>query len=270
MTRRMPAPSRLRGFTLLETALSVVAMGVVLGTIVVARTESGSKTSAVADASFMNEVVSRVFGFAQRNNRLPCPDVNADGFEDATDGVCPPDIKSGGVPYATLGIALSAPVGTGLDLRFVYGVYRGGGLAGTDLTVAGERSLPAPHAATSASHANRDDLKQAVISGMLQNVSASEVHVTGNDVDTGASDCQANVVANMAFVVAFSGNRNADEQGGDFDGAHLVDAVWSAGNRWASVKGNTCFVGPGKPVTPTYDDQVRAVSFVELLGVLNR
>jgi hypothetical protein len=216
----------------------------------------------------MDSAASRLFDFARRTGRLPCPDVSGDGFEDATDGVCAADLKSGGIPYATLGMVLSSPVGTGIDRQFIYSVYRGGGGALRDLTRAAERSVPVADVAGSSSYMNLDDLKQAVINALAAGLDNRELYVTGNDADSGPSNC-AQPVANMAFVLAYAGGGNADGAGGDFDGVNPAGG-WSQSNKWEAVKASVCFAGPGKPNTPTYDDQVRAVSFTELLGVLNR
>lgn len=260
------------GFTLLETALVVVVMGVVLISIMVARNQSATRSTA-SEAAFMDTAVSSLFKFVKRNNRLPCPDSNGDGLEDATAGVCTStSASSGGIPYLTLEMALSSPVGTGLDRQYVYGVYRGGNVAAKDLTLSAERSLPIAHVAPNASFKNLDDFKQALINAAAasQPVDPANLYVTGNDVNSGTSDCSTNQVANMAFVVAFAGARNADEEGSDFDGPNLLGVGWSDGTKWASVANATCYAGPGKAITPRYDDQVRAVSFTELMGVLSR
>lgn len=241
---------RQRGFSLLETALVVLTMGVVLGVSMVAQNQNASKSTA-SEAAFMDSIVSATYLYVQRNNRLPCPDsgASATGFETLSGGRCA--VAIGRAPYLTLGVALSGPVGTGIDQQFTYGVYRGGGTDAKDLTLNAERSVPTPHVAPNASYMNLDDFKQAVMNAWEASASVvtSEIYVTGNDADSGASDCTGNTVANMAFIVAFKGGRNA------------------AVNDASTV---TCFVGPGKPFSPTYDNLVKAVSFSELLGVLSR
>jgi hypothetical protein len=272
MNGAIHAPSGQRGFTMLEAALSVTIMGALMIAMMVSRKLDTSGGANASDVTFRDSVVTALYNFAKRNHRLPCPDVNGDGFEDVVAGVCNSAIKSGGVPYYTLGMTLSGPLGTGIDRLLVYSVYRGSGVVARDLTMSAERSLPTPHVAPNVSFDNVDDLKQALINAGAASspVVATEVYVTGNDTDSGVSDCSANKVANMAFVVAFAGSLNADGAGSEFDGAHLVGVGWDATTKWSSVQANTCFVGPGKPVSPTYDDQVRAISFAELIGVLSR
>ena len=256
------------GFTLLEAALVVVIMGLVLAAMMVGRNQSASKSTA-SEAVFMDSAVAALFKYVKRNNRLPCPDVNGDGLEDGVDGVCTAGVHTGGIPYLTLEIPLSSPVGTGIDRQFVYGVFRGSGDSAKDLTLSAERSIP-PHVAPNISYANQDDFKQALINATSSAVDGSNLYVTGNDSNSGVADCGSNKVANMAFVVAFAGERNADDAGSDFDGPNLPNGGWSASTKWESIKTNTCFAGPGKPITAKYDDQIRAVSFIELMGFLAR
>lgn len=240
--------SRQRGFTLMEATLAVLGMGVVLAAGMVARNPVATQSTA-AEETFMDSITASLFKYAKRNNRLPCPDTDNDGFENATAGVCASaGTTIGKVPYLTLEMTLSGPVGSGMDKQFTYGVYRGGGDATKDLTVNAERSLAAgvatPHVPPNASYKNLDDLKQAVITASKAGSVNTEIYVTGNDASSGASDCSN--VANMAFIVAFSGSRQA------------------------AVNSGNCFIGPGKPFSPTYDNLVRAVGFSEFNGVLSR
>jgi hypothetical protein len=258
---------RQRGVTLLEVALGVMSVGIILTLVFVARPSDRGSGLDIEGELQLDRIVVALQEFATRNHRLPCPDTNLDGLEDAS---CTAAVKTGGVPFATLGIALSAPVGQGSDLRYAYSVYRGGGDLASDLTVVAERSLPVPHASAHASYQNLDDFRQALINARnatRTTVNAAEVHVTGNGAQSGPADCNTHRIANMAFVVAYAGQTNADASGGLFDGPHLVGRVdgspWSAHQTW------TCFAGPGLK-TPSYDDQVRAIGFYELLGMLSQ
>ena len=250
MTHQGPARlNRQRGFTLMEATLAVLGMGVVLAAGMVARNPMATQSTA-AEATFMDSITASLFKYAKRNNRLPCPDTDNDGFENATAGVCTSTgTTSGKVPYLTLEMTLSGPVGSGMEQQFTYGVYRGGGAATKDLTLNAERSMAAgvstPHVAPNASYKSLDDFKQAVINAGTATSAKSEIYVTGNDANSGDWDCNV-VVANMAFIVAFSGSRHA------------------------AVNSGNCFIGPGKPFSPTYDNLVRAVGFTELNGVLSR
>lgn len=274
---RFPSHRAQRGMSLLETSLVLVVAGVVLASVMVARNQGG-ESNTVSSTSAMDSVVAALFAYAQRNYRLPCPDVDGDDLEDAVDGVClAAGTSAGGVPFKTLGLSLTSQFANGGGDKYVYGVYRAGGDPAADLTRNIERSLStaagvaaaAPHPPGDASYQNLDDFRQGVLNAWQLPATSAEVYVTGDDAQAGAADC-ARLVANMAFVVAYAGPRNADQSGSDFDGAHL-GAGWSAAPpRWQAVRANTCFVGPGKPASARYDDTVRAVSFSELLGALSQ
>lgn len=271
MTACPPTQRRQSGVTLLEMMLVIFAMGLVLAANMVGR-KADTQRNAVNEAVFMDAVVSALFNYARRNHRLPCPDLDGDGLEDASNGVCnSAATKAGGVPFSTLEMSGLGPIDNGIGRQFVYGVYRGGGDVTRDLTRDAERTVP-PHAPPHVSYRNLDDFKQALINArtVTQTVDPSEIFVTGNDANSGSSNCALNRVANMAFVVAYAGAKNADTEGGNFDGVHLSSASWDSVNKWTGVAANTCFVGPGKPMTPSYDDVVKAVSFVELIGVLSQ
>lgn len=260
-----------RGFTLTEAALTLTAVGVVAAAMFSANRSSTERNS-VNEGSFSDQVMTQLFEFARRNHRLPCPDSNGDGFEDLSGTVCSTTARTGGVPYYTLGMQLPAPVGTGRDTSLAYSVYRGNGDVARDLTQAAERSLPTPHEIGHASYMNSDDLKQAVINALnaTSTVDAAEPHVTGNGGTSGVTDCVGNRVANMAFVLVQAGSVNADRSGSDFDSVNLSGLGWTSAVKWSAVSAQTCFAGPGKADSSTYDDKVKAVSFLEFLGVLNR
>lgn len=258
---------RQRGVTLLETTLSVLAIGVLLALAFVGRPPTQTADVDLQSGVFLDKVVNSLYEFAARNNRLPCPDSNGDGLEDTA---CPASLKTGGVPYTSLGLSLATPVGSGEDQHLVYSVFRGGGSVLQDLTVSAERSVPQAHSTTHGSYQNRDDFLQALINARSQtsaSLSVTEVHVTGNAGSSGAMNCSSNRIANMAFVVVHAGRTNADGLASVFDGENLKS--WSGTGGWGAIQGQTCFVGPGAS-GPAYDDLVRAVSFLEMLGVLNQ
>lgn len=277
----MPATARYqRGMSVLEMALVLVVAGVLLASIMAARNQGGDKAP-VSSMSALDGVVTALFAYAQRHYRLPCPDIDGDDLEDAVNGVClAGDSTAGGVPFKTIGLALSSQLADGGGNRFVYGVYRDRAAAdparNADLTLNAERTVdgagtPEPHPAGHASYQNLDDFRQAVLNAWAMPATAADIFVTGDDAGAGAADCIApRLVGNMAFIVAYAGIANADHAGSDFDGPHLA-AGWSpAMPRWQALRTASCFAGPGKAVSARYDDLVRAVSFPELLGALSQ
>ena len=248
---------RQRGFNLLEAGFVVAAMGIMLVTVMMSQQSGGESNAPAGESGMMDQILTGALNFAKKNNRLACPDVNGDGVEDCA----APSNVVGGVPFNTLGIDLPGAQGTGIARKFIYGVYRGSAAAGaTDLAVTAERSKPVldlPSAPTN--YKNLDDFRQGIINAWKEaadSPTTNQIFVTGNDAGAGASSGCA-LVTNVALVIAYSG------KDGVFQGAHS-SLVYPSGG------GVKCFVGPNKPVSLDYDDQVRAVSFPELLGALSR
>jgi type II secretory pathway pseudopilin PulG len=95
------------GFTLIETAVVLLILGLVLGGLITAigqSTESNRRSDAQA---LINRVEEALYGFAQANGRLPCPASNAsNGVEvrNVLDGACTFNNGHGFVPAVTLGL----------------------------------------------------------------------------------------------------------------------------------------------------------------------
>lgn len=98
------ARRRQRGFSLLEIAVAVAVLGMVLGAVLVpvaTQIDAGRLRDTERDLAAIQEALQ---GFALAADpavvRLPCPDTDGDGLEDA-----PCDGIEGNVPWATLGVA---------------------------------------------------------------------------------------------------------------------------------------------------------------------
>lgn len=120
-------PRRQRGFSLLELALGLVAMGLVgaVAWALVARMAPLAGGETIAARLLVAE--HAVQGFALARHRLPCPDRDDDGSED-----CAAASIEGRLPWRTLGLPRDA-------LR--YGVHRAA-VADADLAAAVSRFSP--------------------------------------------------------------------------------------------------------------------------------
>jgi len=207
--------------------------------------------------TYQEQIVNAVKDFARRNYRLPCADTSGNGLEGADAG-CGNDNTQhiiGGVPYKTLGILPPSSVGQSGDGNYLYGVFR---TAAADLAAVGERTGSAP---VDGEYRARLDMAKALRDLASAATDFNRLRVTGDQAAMGAWNCAGNAT-NVAFLVVFSGARNADGTGTLFDGPQ-TGLAWPAG-------GTPCVAAPSTPVTETYDDTVRAIGFAELLGVLTR
>jgi len=95
------AHPRSRGFSLIELAIVLVIVGILMSGVLVAlgeTTESARRAQAQAQ---INTIMEALYGFAQTNGRLPCPDTDADGIEEATCTL----LNNGFIPIQTLGLS---------------------------------------------------------------------------------------------------------------------------------------------------------------------
>ena len=95
----LPGPQA-RGFTLLEMAIVLVIMGLILGGLLVPLGAKMENERRISTDSSLTVIKNALFGFAVINKRLPCPDTNGDGQEEAS---CAN--TEGEIPWVTLGIS---------------------------------------------------------------------------------------------------------------------------------------------------------------------
>jgi prepilin-type N-terminal cleavage/methylation domain-containing protein len=113
-----------RGFTLLEVAVVVLVITLLLGSLLVPLTSQVDQRKTSDTQKSLDEAREALIGFAMSNGRLPCPDTNGDGLEDArtvadaaSDG-CASGVYVGWLPWGTLGVAQTDAWGN----RFKYRV----------------------------------------------------------------------------------------------------------------------------------------------------
>lgn len=103
MMNRCTARTATAGFSLIELAVVLVIIGLMLGGLLVPLGTQIESDKRKENAATLESIKDALIGFAIINQRLPCPDTNADGRED-----CPsvaPDGGPKGLPFADLGVS---------------------------------------------------------------------------------------------------------------------------------------------------------------------
>lgn len=225
--------------------MSLVAMGAI--TAVATQVVPALRRSSTDAASVrqLDDAEAALLAFSAAHGRLPCPDTNADGFEDT--GSCG---AVGGVPYATLGF--SAPVVNAVGLPFKYGVYLNPGTTlrtNANLSRSMERYRPSTGGDPGsigdvglvdqaiASSNRRLDFCQALRAGMSAGVNTQYLYIENHGL--------VSTRKNVPYVLVDPGTGNMDLLDDQFDG-------YNAGATNAAPR----FETPTRSRGLLYDDRV--------------
>jgi len=217
-----------KGFTLVELAVVTLIISVITaGFVVMAKsviTQQQQQRVAYETATLIPQLVD----FAQRNNRLPCPDSDGDGVENCGS-------TGTGFPFNT--ILLSKPAVSSIGGAVSY-------IVSPDLIALS--NIDDPQWKFSAT--NRQDFCRQLTNSLIKTLTVSEPAI----VSRGSSVCSvANVVANPAVIIVDSGSTNADGAGNVFDGLN---------------GSGFCYSSPAQPQTANYDDTVLVLGKALLAG----
>jgi prepilin-type N-terminal cleavage/methylation domain-containing protein len=232
------------GFTLLELSLVLAVLGV-RGFFFV-NTFSGVDDVRLRRQSQAEAEVAReaLRAFLLANKRLPCPDTNADGYENGGAAGCTGTGEMGTLPYLTLGLPDVA------HNRMFYGVYRAGALD-DGITQLEERTGDPEGDPGYLGVGDAITALQA-IPAIPNTLDTSHIHIAGIDA-TGAPDCASG--HNPAFLLIVP---NADRNGN----GQALDGINAANDN--------CFASPTQPLTLNYDDVVATESPSALIGWLTQ
>lgn len=220
------------GFTLLELAVVVAAIGLLLAVIGSRYGGMTARTDRDSALQHAQAVQSATRAFVQSQARLPCP---ADPASAGAQEDCGRD--TGRFPYETLGLTVPDDA-----LRATYSVYRNPA-NDADLTVARDRS--------GSGRVDAADLIIALNAGPAPgSVDTTRARITGDD---GINACSSGFERNVAyFLVVPLDDRNGNGSRLDGEGASL------------------CALSPAHPATSVNDDVVLAEGFGSLAGWLSR
>jgi type II secretory pathway pseudopilin PulG len=237
----LKSPYSDQGFTLLELAIYLVVSG--LMTIAIATSYQSLKEAGNRDKTkiLLKKAEVAIIDFALGNSRLPCPDTNGDGQENCASGTV------GNVPFQTINLDAKVIDATGQSIT--YSLYRNGG-ASADLGVLVELK----NAINGLNILDSLDFCEALSNAQTVAINKSFTSVSTNIQGIG---CQgANDFANVAFLLASRGNKDADHQ-----------SPLSYFDQENSSSPSLCFASSNKPISAQYDDLISAVSFSKLFEV---
>lgn len=204
---------------------------------------------------FLEGIKQSLIAFSMTHRRLPCADINGDGYEGNGSGCgAPGGFQVGKVPYATLGISSSGASGSDIKAaHIIYGVYRNSSVV--DLAAAGEQTGD-PRASVSGFN-NMNDFLKMLTRASVATTNHASVYVGGLDVRN-RTVCTSG--ENVAFVLASAGMMDADGDGSLFDGVNKLLTIGGVGR---------CFSSPVERASSVYDDVVISMGFNELAGFLS-
>ena len=112
----MPNQMKHSGFSLIELAIVLFILGLLLGTLLQPLSQSIEQDERQETQDQLEEIKEVIYGFAIRNNRLPCPDCRSDtegtcdagdsddGLEDREGANNTCESSVGNLPWTTLGV----------------------------------------------------------------------------------------------------------------------------------------------------------------------
>ena len=120
---KAPAAANSRGFSLVELAVVLTIVGIVLGALLVPIATQIQGRHIRETQNTLADIKEALHGFAVTQGRLPCPDTDRDGAEDACDATAPveiDDVLEGFLPWQDLAV----PATDAWDRIFRYAVTR--------------------------------------------------------------------------------------------------------------------------------------------------
>ncbi|MBF0455500.1 MAG: hypothetical protein HQL72_11880 [Magnetococcales bacterium] len=127
------------GFGMLGAMTALVALGGAVAVAINMMPGQQERQSVEITQKLLPKISDMLTDFAATYSRLPCPDLNDDGWEGGAGKACPSGQQVGTVPWRTL--RLSDPVKDGMGVKVRYGVFRETGKV--DLAVASNTFTPA-------------------------------------------------------------------------------------------------------------------------------
>jgi len=106
-----------KGFTLVELAIVLVIVGLLVSAFLTPLSAQLDQSRNAAARRDLQEIKDVLLGFVVVNSRLPCPDTDGDGTEDACANTNATSSTGGNLPWADLGLKSTDPWGRAYQYR---------------------------------------------------------------------------------------------------------------------------------------------------------
>ncbi len=225
------------GFSLWELSLVMLIMVGLFVALVNIMPHIVKRDNVTLDNTILVKVDEQILGFIATYNRLPYPDSNSDGLEDAS-------ASSGTLPYKTLGLNEDY-AGTG-SIPLVYAVYRNSAVSADLANITNIFNPTDSHGTTTTfNHTNGLDFCTALVNGATAAFSASFAHIV---LPSGAKK-------SIPYIIVSAGLADKDGNLNPFDGRNASIAL--------------DFESVNRIQDGNYDDVVLSKTFEELAQSLN-
>ncbi len=252
---------KVKAFTLIELSIVLVIVGIIISSAQAFYRSTIKTSNNIKIDSQLASISQSLITFALQNKRLPCADVDGNGYEGSGNGNCGSAglYQTGSVPYKTLEMSQMSNTQTQLMKKdIVYGVYRNSNATATndaDLSRAIERTSDA---AGSQYYINIYDFIKALSTANSTLKTSSYIYTTGIGSN---ENCATIVTRNYAYILVSAGIEDADNNGNVFDGVNT--------NLKQDGTGSKCFVSSKRRMSNQYDDKVLVMNFQSLIGKMN-
>lgn len=238
------------GFSMVEMAVALVVAGLMSWAAFTGYETVTAQQEIERGRAEAQQLQSMLRAFAMRHGRLPCPGVNANGYESLdAGGDCAAGTQVGWFPYVSTGLEMPT---AGFFAR--YSVYRGP-TRSTDFAVADERTGDAAGTTTFRDVTDLIVALNAVPAVPAGGVDSTRTYLTGDAGAAGVIDCAANASMAAAYWIIVP-LQDRDGDGNRFDAPHVPASV--------------CAASPSAPLRFGSDDVVIAESPAQLAGWLRK
>ncbi len=254
-------PAKVRAFTLIELSIVLIIVGVIISSAQTFYRSTVKTSQNIKIDAQLASINQSLITFALQNKRLPCADVDGNGFEGSGNGNCGNAglYQTGSVPYKTLEMNQMSNTQTQLMKKnIIYGVYRNSSAIAAndaDLSRAIERTSDGPG---SLYYINNFDFIKALSNANATANSSNYIYTTGIGSN---ENCATVITRNYAYILASAGVEDADNNGNVFDGVNSSLKLDGTGSK--------CFVSSKRRMSNRYDDKVLVMNFQSLIGKMN-